>query len=170
MSSRPTNRNYTEAIWCLDALCELASVTAALEAIRRHFSVKLEAADFSRQVKAKKQQLDDLIKAVYGGDPANVPAHLTDKAAIEILDALDPQLLKQVGLADINWLSKIRNRAVHKASVIKENEVLEAMGIARKYLETLLGQEVTEEKTYPFNLDIIQELARLFEAIGAGRF
>ncbi len=161
--------NYTEAIWRLDALCELAAVTAALKAIDERFGVQLQAADFSRQVLKRRRQLDDLIEAVYGGNPAKAPAHLTDKAAIEILKVLAPQILKQVELDDIKWLSNIRNRAIHRASAIRQNEVNRALGIAGRYGKALVGEEVTEEKTYPFNSNIIEELAGLFQTIGSGR-
>ncbi len=162
--------NYMEAVWRLDALCELATVVKALEAIEQRWGVRLKAAFFSDQVAAQSPQLGEFITTLYKGDLQRCPHHLTEHEAFRILQQLDPAALERVAPIDTLWLSGIRNRAIHRASPIEENEAYRALNEARRYVRELFGQEVLSEQTYPFRSDVLQDLAEQFQHVGSGRF
>lgn len=162
-------KNYLEAIWRLDVICDFALIETALRVIERKYGVQFKSENFYFDLqKSSLSELQHLVKLI---TPKNSTFNdLRESQARQVLHEIKPDILRKVENIKRDSLAGTRNSAVHYAKPIYRDKVAAGLKTAKKFVETLLNKHIFTNQNHPLNQDNLQYTADIFQEIGVGRF
>lgn len=160
--------NYHEVVWKLDVLSDFVFIEGALQAIENQFRVRLNAEDFYSEVDSENDPgLKNFIDSIK--QPTIPYSDLRASEAKKILRRIASSQINDIvdGFYNTN-LAKTRNAAIHYAQPIEKGKVYRSLSESRNFVEEIFNKNIITDFNHPLSKQHIEELAELFQKIGAG--
>lgn len=162
-------KNYLEAIWRLDVICDFALIETALRVIEGEYGIQFKSENFYVDLEVSSlSKLKYLVELIM---PKNSSFNdLRESQARRLLHEIKPDILRKVASINRDSLAGTRNSAVHYAKPIYREKVDAGLETAKNFVETLLNKQILTNQYHPLSQDNLQNIANIFQEIGVGRF